>query len=103
MEFASLCVWRTHCKQRNSLISKTISAIKKIQYCEVKVPERRPPQPRKAFLRDDTVGKANPTEEKDGNWLELAYVCQGQESSLEGLKGNMLHTHWIRDPARILS
>lgn len=79
MEFASLFVLRTHCKQRNSLINKTISVIKKIQYCEVKVPERRLPQPGKASLRDDIVGKANPTEGKDGNWLELACVCQEQE------------------------
>lgn len=44
-----------------------ISAIKKIQYGEVKVSKRRPPQPGKASLRDDTVQKANPAEGKDGN------------------------------------
>lgn len=64
MEFASLLVLRTHCKQRNSLVSKTISAIKKIQYCEVKMPEKKLPQPGKASLRDEQWGKQTQLREK---------------------------------------
>lgn len=113
MGFSSWCAWRTDCKQRNSLISKTIPDREKCWkgnkiLWSVSAWEETPSHSGEASVRRWYRGKANPTEGQGGTKsvkleLEWAWLVFSKDKKAAWKDWRGTHYTWVRDPARALS